>query len=59
MVFLSIDADEERNLVAPFLESQQWSKQRVYFEDGSERRVTVSSIPTTIVSARRAAWRAA
>lgn len=49
VVLLSIDADEDRNLVAPFLDQQKWSKSRVYFEDGLQRLLNVSEIPTTIV----------
>ena len=33
LVFLSIDTDEDRALVKPFLESHKWT-QKVYFEDG-------------------------
>jgi len=48
LVFLSIDADEDRSLVKPFLESHQWT-QKVYFEDGLQNLLQVSSIPTTII----------
>jgi thiol-disulfide isomerase/thioredoxin len=48
VVFLSIDADEDRTLVAPFLEKMQWSKS-IYFEDGLQRLLQVSSIPTTVL----------
>ncbi len=48
VVFLAVDTDEDRNLVAPFLERQNWSK-TVYFEDGLGRSLRVSSIPTTII----------
>ncbi len=30
VVFLSVDTDEDHELVAPFLETQHWSKQRVF-----------------------------
>ncbi len=31
VVFLSVDTDEDHELVAPFLESQHWSGSNVYF----------------------------
>ncbi len=48
MVFLSINTDEDRSLVEPFLEDANWSKD-VYFEDGLSAALRVSSIPTTII----------
>jgi thiol-disulfide isomerase/thioredoxin len=48
VVFLSINADDERNLVSPFLETQQWSR-AVYFETGLGRLLQVANIPTTII----------
>jgi thiol-disulfide isomerase/thioredoxin len=52
LVFLSIDADEDRSQVKPFLESHQWS-QKVYFEDGLQKLLQVSSIPTTIIFGKK------
>jgi thiol-disulfide isomerase/thioredoxin len=49
VVFLSIATDDERDLVAPFLKDNNWSPQRVYFEDGLSRVLAITSIPTTIV----------
>ena len=48
LVFLSIDTDEDRSLVKPFLQSVEWS-QKVYFEDGLSNALQVASIPTTII----------
>ncbi len=48
VVFLSIDTDENRGLVKPFLEQAKWN-QRVYFEDGLGQLLQVSSIPTTVI----------
>jgi thiol-disulfide isomerase/thioredoxin len=48
VVFLSIDTDEDHNLVAPFLDQQKWSK-TIYFEDGLQRLLQVTSIPTTVL----------
>ncbi len=48
VVFLSIDTDEERDVVAPFLKENHWSQQ-VYFEDGLSRVLAITSMPTTIV----------
>jgi thiol-disulfide isomerase/thioredoxin len=48
VVFLSVDTDEDRTAVAPFLDQQKWSR-AVYFEDGLQRLLQVTSIPTTIL----------
>ena len=48
VVFLSIDTDEDHSLVKPFVESQKWP-QKVYFDDGLQSLLQVSSIPTTII----------
>lgn len=48
VVFLSIDTDEDHNLVKPFLDAQHWT-QKVYFEDGLSSLLQVSSIPTTVI----------
>ena len=52
VVFLSIDADEDHSLVKPFLEAQKWT-QKVYFEDGLQILLQVSSIPTTIIFGKK------
>jgi thiol-disulfide isomerase/thioredoxin len=49
VVLLSIDADQDHEVVAPFLDQQKWSRSRVYFEDGLQKLLNVSEIPTTIV----------
>lgn len=49
VVFLAIDADEDRSLVAPFLDEIKWTRTAVYFEDGLQRLLQVTSIPTTIM----------
>jgi thiol-disulfide isomerase/thioredoxin len=48
VVFLALDTDEDHSLVKPFLTQNNWSK-KVYFEDGLQRLLQVSSIPTTII----------
>jgi len=48
VVFLSIDTDEDHSKVAPFLDQQKWSK-TIYFEDGLQRLLQVTSIPTTVL----------
>jgi thiol-disulfide isomerase/thioredoxin len=53
VVFLSINTDEERDLVAPFLQQSQWDQRQIYFEDGLSRVLGITSIPTTIVLDRR------
>jgi len=49
VVLLSIDTDEDHAIVAPFLDQVQWSKSKVYFDDGLQKLLQVSDIPTTIV----------
>jgi len=51
VVFLSVNADDNRALVKPFLAEVGW-KDRVYFEDGLARALKVSSLPTTVVIGR-------
>jgi thiol-disulfide isomerase/thioredoxin len=48
VVFLPLSTDEDRSVVEPFLESQMWDK-HVFFDDGLQRVLGVSQIPTTIV----------
>jgi len=48
VVFLSINTDEDRKLVAPYVTSQKWTNP-VYFESGLGAMLRVASIPTTIV----------
>jgi thiol-disulfide isomerase/thioredoxin len=48
VAFVSVNTDENRALVAPFVKDQKWS-QAIYYEDGLVRRLDISSIPTTIV----------
>jgi len=50
VVFLAVNTDEDHQLVAPFLEKQQWSTKNVVFDNGLVRLLTVSSIPTTIIA---------
>jgi thiol-disulfide isomerase/thioredoxin len=52
VAFVSVNTDEDRALVAPFVKDQKWS-QSIYFEDGLTRKLEISSIPTTIVLDRR------
>jgi len=48
VVFLSVDTDEDRSAVKPYVTENQWS-QKVYFEDGLSKNLQVGSIPTTVV----------
>jgi thiol-disulfide isomerase/thioredoxin len=52
VVFLSIDADDDRSLVKPFLDEVKWPDP-VYFEDGLTRALRVFAFPTTIVLDKR------
>ena len=48
VAFVSINSDEDRAAVKPFLAQQKWSDD-IYFEDGLALFYRVSSIPTTMV----------
>jgi len=48
VTFLSINTDEERELVSQFLRENHWSN-AVYFENGLSRMLKITSIPTTII----------
>lgn len=50
--FISVNADEERDLVQPFLKDNQWNSP-AYFEDGLARLLQITSIPTTIIVDKR------
>jgi len=52
VVFLSIDADDDRSLAAPFLDEQKWPGP-VYFEGGLARALGVFAYPSTIVLDKR------
>ncbi len=48
VVFLAMNTDEDRSIVAPFLEQNAWEK-ATYFDDGLARFLQVTSIPTTVL----------
>jgi thiol-disulfide isomerase/thioredoxin len=48
VLFLSIDTDEDHQLVKPFIELVKWT-QKVYFDDGLQVLLQVSNIPTTVI----------
>jgi len=48
VVFLSVNTDEDRSKVAPFMTNEKWTQQ-VYFDAGLGAMLRVGSIPTTIV----------
>ena len=48
VLFLSINTDEDRGLVKPFLDQHGWSN-NVLFEEGLSVALEISSIPTTIL----------
>lgn len=52
VVILSINTDEDRSVVAPFLETYKWSN-TVYFEDGLSSFLKINSIPTTVILDKR------
>ena len=52
VAFISINTDEDRELVRPFVEENHWNIP-VYFEDGLSRLLRITSIPTTIIVDKR------
>jgi len=52
VVFLSINADENRAGVEEFLEKNRWDK-RVYYESGLSAALRISAIPTALIINRR------
>jgi len=48
VTFISVNTDDERDLVQPFLKENQWNNP-VYFEDGLSRMLQITSIPTTVI----------
>ncbi|MBL8239246.1 MAG: TlpA family protein disulfide reductase [Bryobacterales bacterium] len=52
VAFVYLNTDEDKALVAPFLEANRWSK-NVYFEEGLSRLLNVTSIPTTVILNKR------
>jgi len=54
VVFLSVNTDEDRDVVPDFLAENHWDR-KVYFEDGLSAALQISSIPTSILINRRGA----
>jgi thiol-disulfide isomerase/thioredoxin len=52
VVFLSVNTDEDRSLVAPFVADVGW-RGPVYFEDGLSRALKIATIPTTVIVDRQ------
>jgi thiol-disulfide isomerase/thioredoxin len=52
VVFLSVNTDEERDLVPEFIAEHKWDK-KVYFEDGLASVLKIQSIPTSILINKR------
>ena len=48
VVFLAVNADEDRTAVAPFVKAEGWSRE-TYFEDGLAALLRVNSLPTTLI----------
>jgi thiol-disulfide isomerase/thioredoxin len=48
VTFVSVNADEDPELVPLFLKENQWNN-AVYFENGLSRMLRISSLPTTII----------
>ena len=54
VVFLSINTDGDRQMVAPFVRALKWAGP-IYFEDGLSRLYSVDELPATILLDRRGA----
>src|SRR5262249_9551557 len=52
VVFLSIDTDEDREVVPQFVKSHGWNGP-IYYDSGLVRLLQVGSIPTTVIVDRR------
>jgi len=52
VVFLSIDTDEDHEIVPQFVKSQGWNGP-IYYDSGLVRLLQVGSIPTTVIVDRR------
>jgi thiol-disulfide isomerase/thioredoxin len=52
VVFISIDTDEDREIVPQFIKSQNWNGP-IYYDSGLVRLLQVGSIPTTVIVDRR------
>lgn len=50
--FVSVNADDDRDLVPPFLKDNRWNNS-VYFEDGLARMLQITSLPTTVIVDKR------
>jgi thiol-disulfide isomerase/thioredoxin len=48
VVFLSVNADDDRSAVKPFVAEAKWAGP-IYYEDGMVRALNVTSMPTTII----------
>ncbi len=48
VAFVAVDTDDDVSLVAPFMKQQSWTNP-AWLEGGLERKLTINSIPTTIV----------
>ena len=53
VVFLSINADEERDVVREFVAENNWDRKSVYFDDGLAAALDISSLPLAILINKR------
>jgi thiol-disulfide isomerase/thioredoxin len=53
VVFLALNTDEDRTVVADFVKENQWDPRPIYYDDGLAGRLQVSAIPTTVVFDRK------
>jgi thiol-disulfide isomerase/thioredoxin len=48
VIFVSVNTDEDRDSVDPFVREMKWDR-KIYFEDGLARLLKINSIPTTVI----------
>jgi thiol-disulfide isomerase/thioredoxin len=49
VVFLSINADDDRAVVAGFVAQHNWDRQAIYFDDGLAGALEISMLPLTVL----------
>jgi len=53
VVFLSINADDDREAVPGFLARNNWDRRAIYFDDGLLGALDISTLPLTVVIGKR------
>jgi thiol-disulfide isomerase/thioredoxin len=53
VVFLSINADDDREAVPEFVAENQWDRKTIYFDDGLASALDVSTLPLAVLINKR------